>query len=76
MEVIVRRLLEAAQAKCGAPPHFVKSAKVIRQALTAADDLSLASRRALANETNELTPPSNDTTMSWCGWYVAARWRS
>ena len=58
MEVIVRRLLEAARAKCGAPPQavFVKSAKVIRQALTAADDLSPASRRALADETNELTP--------------------
>jgi hypothetical protein len=58
VEVIVRRLLEAARAKCGAPPQavFVKSAKVIRQALTAADDLSPASRRALADETNELTP--------------------
>lgn len=58
MEVIVRRLLEAARVECGAPPQavFVKSAKVVRRALTAADDLSPASRRALADETNELTP--------------------
>ena len=56
MQVIVRRLLEAARVKCGAPPHFVQSAKLIRQALTAADDLSPASRRALADETHELTP--------------------
>ena len=58
MEVIVRRLLEAARAECGDPPQavFRNSAKVILRALTAADDLSPASRRALADETNEQTP--------------------
>jgi hypothetical protein len=58
VEVIVRRLLEAARAECGDPPAavFVRSAKVIRRALKAVDDLSPASRRALADETSELTP--------------------
>ena len=58
MEVIVRRLLEAARTECGDPPEarFVRSAKVIRRALKAVDDLSPASRRALADETSELTP--------------------
>jgi hypothetical protein len=58
VEVIVRRLLEAARAECGDPPQavFRNSAKVIRRALKAADDLSPASRRALADETNEQTP--------------------
>jgi hypothetical protein len=58
-EVIVRRLLEAARVECGDLPHavFKQSAKVIRRALAAADDLSPASRRALlADDTNELTP--------------------
>ncbi len=54
----MRRLLEAARAECGDPPEtvFVRSAKVIRRALKAIDDLSPASRRALADETSELTP--------------------
>lgn len=58
MEVIVRRILETARAECGGQPEtkFVQSSKVIRRALAAADDLAPASRRALADETNEDTP--------------------
>jgi hypothetical protein len=58
VEIIVQRLLEAALSECGDPPlaRFVRSAKVIRRALKAADDLSPASRRALADETIEQTP--------------------
>ncbi len=58
MEAIVRRILEAARAAGGDPPaaRFVQTSKVLRRALAAADDLSPASRRALADEMNEETP--------------------
>jgi len=58
VEAIIRRILEAARAECGGQPEakFVKTSKVIRRALAAADDLSPASRRALADEMNEDTP--------------------
>jgi hypothetical protein len=58
VEAIIRRILEAARVECGDHPGatFVQSSKVIRRALAAADDLSPASRRALADEVNEATP--------------------
>ena len=58
MEAIIRRILEAARAECGGQPEaaFVQASKVLRRALEAADDLSPASRRALADEVNEVTP--------------------
>jgi hypothetical protein len=58
MEEIFRRVLEAARAEGGDPPNatFVRTARVIRCALEAADDLSPASRRALEDDAHPSTP--------------------
>jgi hypothetical protein len=52
MEETVRRVLEAARAEGGDPPDaaFVRTARVLRRALQAADDLSPASQRALEDD--------------------------
>ena len=56
MQEIFRRVLEAARAEGGDPPVFVRTARVIRRALKAADDLSPASRQALEDDVHPSTP--------------------
>ena len=58
MDQIIRLLLEAARAECGDPPKskFKKSSKVIQRVLRKTNDLSAASKQALADDLVEITP--------------------